>query len=185
VPGARQFGPLLWDLRSMVSVRGRSAVPWVFDVLYKFIIEPRVRAVVMFRASHRLHLIGLRPLAMLMKSIAISDSGADIHPAAKIGPGLCIVHSVGIVIGESVVAGSGLRIHQNVTLGDGPLPGQPLIGDRVVIGPGSAILGGISVGDGARIGANAVVVRSVPAGATAVGVPSHSTPRTGRTPASQ
>lgn len=80
-------------------------------------------------------------------------------------------HALGVVIGDGVVVGQRTRILQNVTLGGRGGDGVPVIGCDVVIGAGACVLGELTVGDGATIGANAVVIRDVPAGAVAVGVP--------------
>jgi serine O-acetyltransferase len=94
-----------------------------------------------------------------------------------IGPGLHLVHPVGVVIGGDVRVGAGCWIHQGVTLGCGARSGQPTLGDGVHVGAGAVVLGGVMVGDGAVIGAGAVVVSDVPAGATARGVPAVVYPR--------
>jgi serine O-acetyltransferase len=98
-------------------------------------------------------------------------SAADIPLNAKIGGGLLLPHPTGIVIHPEAVIGANCLIFQGVTLGTGPFPGLPRVGAGVDIGAGAKLLGGITIGDGAKIGANAVVLCDVPAGATAVGVP--------------
>ena len=92
-----------------------------------------------------------------------------------------IDHATGVVIGETTVVGEDVTIYQGVTLGGTSLrPGKrhPTVGDRVVVGAGAKVLGAITVGDDARIGANAVVVRDVPAGTVVVGVPGQIVART-------
>ncbi len=98
-------------------------------------------------------------------------SGADIPINARIGGGLLIPHPIGIVIHPEAEIGPNCLIFQGVTLGTGTGPGLPRIGAGVDIGAGAKLLGPITVGDGAKIGANAVVLCDVPAGATAVGIP--------------
>lgn len=97
---------------------------------------------------------------------------SDVDTQARIGPGLYTPHPFGIVIGAGVRIGKNVAILQRVTLGRAGLDHvYPVIGDSVEIGAGAAILGAIRIGDGARIGANSVVLKDVPAGAVAVGAP--------------
>jgi serine O-acetyltransferase len=95
---------------------------------------------------------------------------------ARIGPGLCLHHPFNILIPPTTVMGEQCTISHEVTLGYGPIPGMPRIGDRVTIGPGARVLGGITVGDDARIGANAVAIRDVPAGASLAVAPARVIP---------
>ena len=144
--------------------------------LGKLALSPNVRAVVTFRVAHALAERGLLPLALWLRGRALRRSGAELHPAATIGPGLLLVHSAGVVIGPEVVIGARARIHQGVTLGEPVHLGDgrwaaPRVGDDVVLGAHAVLLGDITVGDGARVGANAVVTRDVAAGATVAGVP--------------
>jgi len=101
-------------------------------------------------------------------------TGVDIHPAARLAPGVFIDHATGVVIGETAEVGADVTIYQGVTLGGTSLDTgkrHPTVGDRVIIGAGAKILGPITVGDDSRIGANAVVVKPVPPGSVVVGVP--------------
>jgi serine O-acetyltransferase len=101
-----------------------------------------------------------------------SVTGVDIPLNCHIGGGLLIPHPVGIVIHDRAVIGPNCLIFQNVTIGQGnPGPEVPVLGAGVDVGAGAVILGGIRIGYRAKIGANAVVLCDVPAGATAVGVP--------------
>lgn len=96
----------------------------------------------------------------------------EIPPSAELEDGCSLVHNgLGVVIHGKAVVGAGTKIFQNVTIGGRGGRGSPIVGHNVSLGCGSCILGGIHIGDGAKIGANAVVVKDVPAGATAVGVP--------------
>jgi serine O-acetyltransferase len=96
--------------------------------------------------------------------------GVDMT-GTPIGPGLFISHGQGTILSAERI-GANLQVHQGVTVGwDYKGDRRPIIGDDVFIGAGAKVLGAITVGDGARIGANAVVVCDVPAGATAVGIP--------------
>ncbi len=133
-----------------------------------------VHAVLWHRLSHALWRIGLRGLARFSSHLARWLTGIEIHPGAKIGRRLFIDHGMGVVIGETAEIGDDVLIYHGVTLGG--LSGQPgkrhpTIEDHVTIGAGAQVLGPIRVGRGARIGANAVVVRPVPAGCTVVGIP--------------
>lgn len=102
-------------------------------------------------------------------------TGIEIHPGAVIGERVFIDHGMGTVIGETAVIGDGCTIYHGVTLGGTSLykgtKRHPTLGRDVVVAAGAKVLGGFEVGDGARIGSNAVVIRPVPAGATAVGIP--------------
>jgi serine O-acetyltransferase len=113
-------------------------------------------------------------------------TGIDIHPAAQIGRGVVIDHGMGVVIGETAIVGEFVLIYQGVTLGGtGKEVGKrhPTIGNHVVIGAGAQVLGNIHIGDYARIGAGSVVLKSVPAHCTAVGVPSRNVCRCNTTTA--
>ena len=131
-------------------------------------------ALLAHRVAHLLHAIGLPFVPRLVSQVARLFTGIEIHPGAHIGCGLFIDHGMGVVIGETAVVGCDVLLFHGVTLGGvDARPGRrhPLVGDSVVIGAGAKILGAITVGSGARIGAQAVVLKDVPAGATAVGIP--------------
>jgi serine O-acetyltransferase len=101
-------------------------------------------------------------------------TGIEIHPGATIGRRVFIDHGMGIVIGETAVIGDDCTLYHGVTLGGTSWnkgKRHPTLGKGVVIGAGAKVLGPIVMGDGVKIGSNAVVVRDVPAGATAVGIP--------------
>ena len=102
-------------------------------------------------------------------------TGIEIHPGAKIGRRVFLDHGLGIVIGETTDIGDDCTIYQGVTLGGTSLykgvKRHPTLGKGVVVSAGAKVLGGFKVGDGARIGSNAVVLKEIPAGATAVGIP--------------
>ena len=102
-------------------------------------------------------------------------TGIEIHPGAKIGRRVFLDHGLGIVIGETTEIGDDCTIYQGVTLGGTSLykgvKRHPTLGKGVVISAGAKVLGGFTVGDGARVGSNAVVLKEIPAGATAVGIP--------------
>lgn len=163
--------PLIADLRHMAAAWDASPIGVVAQALPKIILQPRFRAVIYFRVSHwAWQRPGARALAYWLQASAIRTAGTEIHPAARIGPGLQIAHSVGIVVGHEVVAGADLVLYQGVTIGHRAAGGQPTLGDRVRIGAGAKVLGPITVGDDVKIGANAVVLADVPAGVTVSGV---------------
>jgi serine O-acetyltransferase len=159
--------------------------PWriVAKGLLKVPGYPAFLAIFMFRLSSAIYRIPpLRPFAHLCKAVAIAWCGAEIHPAAKIGPGFALVHSVGIVIGHEVRAGRDLVVYQGVTIGhDGKRSGQAQIGDRVRVYAGAKILGPVQVGDGAQIGANAVILADVRSGQTVSGIWRGHAPRADQT----
>lgn len=110
-------------------------------------------------------------------------TGIEIHPGAVIGKGLFIDHGMGVVVGETAIIGDDVTLFQGVTLGGtGKETGKrhPTIGNYVVIGAGAKVLGNIKIGDNSYIGANAVVLRDVPANSTVVGVPGHITKQDGK-----
>src|ERR1700693_3314969 len=117
---------------------------------------------------------GLRWLARWLSHWGRWLSGIEIHPGATIGRRVFIDHGMGIVIGETAEVGDDCTLYHGVTLGGTSWnkgKRHPTLGRAVVLGAGAKILGPILVGDGAKVGSNAVVVRDVPAGATAIGIP--------------
>jgi serine O-acetyltransferase len=159
------------DLRNMTAQW--DAPPWrvILLAVAKSTTSPALRGVMWIRAGMWCWSRGWRAPAHLCKARAVCVCGAEVHPAAIIGPGLALNHSVGIVIGHDVVVGRNLLLHHGVTLGHGgnSARGQPTVGDDVRIGAGAILLGGIRVGDRARIGAGAIVLSDVPADVTVVG----------------
>ncbi|UCB42184.1 MAG: serine O-acetyltransferase [Dehalococcoidales bacterium] len=116
----------------------------------------------------------LRFLARFTSHFSRFLTGIEIHPGAKIGRRFFIDHGAGVVIGETAEIGNDTLIYQGVVLGGTSLSKgkrHPTVGNNVVFGTGAVALGAINIGDGARIGSGSVVVKSVPAGATVVGVP--------------
>ncbi|MDR2016406.1 MAG: serine O-acetyltransferase [Burkholderiales bacterium] len=118
--------------------------------------------------------LGLRWLARWFSTIARWMTGIEIHPGATIGRRVFIDHGMGVVIGETAEIGDDCTLYHGVTLGGTSWnkgKRHPTLGTGVVVGAGAKILGPILIGNDARIGSNAVVVREVPPGATAVGIP--------------
>lgn len=138
------------------------------------LLYPGVHALLFHRIAHWLWRHKLLFLARLVSQVSRHFTGVEIHPGAKIGRRLVIDHGMGIVIGETAQIGDDCLIYHGVTLGGtGKDQGKrhPTIGNGVLISAGAKVLGPFKVGDGARIAANAVVLKEIPPGATAVGVP--------------
>lgn len=135
---------------------------------------PGFHALVWHRVTHPLWRSGWRWLARWLAHLGRWFTGIEIHPGATIGRRVFIDHGMGVVIGETAEIGDDCTLYHGVTLGGTSWnkgKRHPTLGKGVVIGAGAKVLGPILVGDGAKIGSNAVVVREVPAGATAVGIP--------------
>ena len=148
-----------------------------------FLLYPGVHALLWHRAAHWLYLRRRYLLARWISQHARSRTGIEIHPGASIGRRLVIDHGCGIVIGETAEIGDDCLLYQGVTLGGtGKDQGKrhPTLGNHVMVGSGARILGPFKVGDNARIAAGAVVLREVPPGATAVGVPARIVRMNGR-----
>ena len=143
-----------------------------FEVLTCY---PGLHAVVMHRWAAAFRRAGLHWLARWVSHIARFLTGIEIHPGATIGRRVFIDHGMGVVIGETAVVGDDCTIYQGVTLGGTSLAKgakrHPTLGRGVIVGANSQVLGGFTVGDDARVGSNAVVLKPVPPGATAVGNP--------------
>jgi serine O-acetyltransferase len=144
---------------------------------------PGLHALYIHKLSHWLWSIGMRWLARYTSHVGRWLTGIEIHPGAKIGCCVFIDHGMGVVIGETAEIGDGCTIYQGVTLGGTSLnpatKRHPTLGEGVIVAAGAKVLGGFTVGDGARIGANSVVLKEVPAGATVVGIPGRVVERKG------
>jgi len=125
----------------------------------------------LYRHSVRLDAAGRPSLAAACLQFGKLLSGIEIDHGAVIGEGTVFIHGNGIVIGPGSVIGRHCSIFHQVTVGSQDGESYPVVCDHVTIYPGAKIIGGITIGDGAKIGANAVVLSDVPAGATAVGNP--------------
>jgi len=135
---------------------------------------PGLHAIWLYRLAHFLWVREFISLARFISHISRFLTGIEIHPGAKIGRRFFIDHGMGVVIGETSEIGDDVVIYQGVVLGGTTRERKkrhPTIGNYVVIGAGATILGPVKIGDGARIGSGSVVVKSVPAGATVVGIP--------------
>lgn len=135
---------------------------------------PGVHAIFFHRIAHFLHTHGLIFIARVISQLNRFFTGIEIHPGAVIGKRLFIDHGMGVVIGETAVMGDDCTMYHGSTLGGtGNHTGKrhPTLGNNVLISSGAKVLGPVTIGDNSKIGANAVVLRDVPANATAVGIP--------------
>jgi len=143
----------------------------VFEILTTY---PGVHALIFHRLAHATWRFGAKWLARMVSHIGRWLTGIEIHPAAQVGRRFFIDHGMGVVIGETAIIGDDCTLYHGVTLGGTSWKKgkrHPTLGDGVVVGAGAKVLGPIDIGDGARIGSNAVVVKSVPMDSTVVGVP--------------
>jgi serine O-acetyltransferase len=140
-----------------------------------FLASSGLHAIWAYRVAHSLWgRPGTRLLARLLSQLVRAATGVEIHPGATIGRRFFIDHGMGVVIGETTEIGDDVMLYHGVTLGGRSLAKtkrHPTLGHRVTVGAGAKILGPILIGDDAQVGANSVVVKDVPAGAVAVGIP--------------
>ena len=135
---------------------------------------PGFHSVLFYRVSHWLWTRKWLLLGRFVSHLGRLLTGIEIHPGASIGRRFFIDHGMGVVIGETAEIGDDVTLYQGVTLGGTSLhhgKRHPTLSDGVIVGSGAQILGGFTVGKDARVGANAVVLAEVPAGATVVGIP--------------
>ncbi len=147
------------------------------DKAYKSLIEvillcPGYHALILHRLSHMLYNKKIYFLAMFISKITRFVTGIEIHPGAKIKKNVYIDHGVGVVIGETAIVEEGVTIYQGVTLGqtgkEESFYRHPIIKKNVMIGAGAKILGNITVGENSKVGAGAVVTKSIPKGKTVI-----------------
>lgn len=170
----------IWQIKAMLRTLRRD-VQSVFErdpaarsVLEILVCYPGLHALWGHRLSHWLWGQDLKLVARSVSQLVRWLTGIEIHPGATIGPGFFIDHGMGVVIGETSEIGADVTLYHGVTLGGTSLSKgkrHPTIEDRVVIGAGSKVLGAVTIGNDSRIGANAVVVKSVPPNSVVVGVP--------------
>ena len=148
--------------------------PAARGVLEVVLCYPGFHALVYYRMSNWLWRHQFFLLSRFVSHIGKMLTTIEIHPGARIGERFVIDHGTGVVIGETAVVGDDVLMFNNINLGGTSMsPGKrhPTLENDVVVGAGAKVLGPFTVGTGARIGSNAVVVKEVPPGCTAVGVP--------------
>jgi serine O-acetyltransferase len=163
------LGGIREDIRCVFERDPAARTTWEVITCY-----PGFHARLFHRLSHRLWKWNLKWLARFVSHLARWLTGVEIHPGARIGRRFFIDHGMGVVIGETAEIGDDVTLYHGVTLGGTSWDKgkrHPTLGHGVVAGAGAKILGPICVGDNAKIGSNAVVVKDIPAGATAVGIP--------------
>jgi serine O-acetyltransferase len=166
------FSRLREDIASIIERDPAARNGWEVLTCY-----PGLHAIVMHRWAHWCWSRGWKWAGRFISHIARALTGIEIHPGAGIGRRVFIDHGFGVVIGETAEIGDDCTIYQGATLGGTSLSKgakrHPTLQRGVIIGAGAKVLGGFTVGEGAKIGSNAVVVKEVPAGATAIGNPAH------------
>ncbi|HYP23092.1 MAG TPA: serine O-acetyltransferase [Actinomycetota bacterium] len=171
----RQTWPpgLRGDLARLFSSQGtHEGKPSLTGALVRAVTRPGPLAILLYRLGHRLWERGFHTLAEVLWRLNFFLSGADIHPGAKIGGGLRLTHTAGLVVGKGAVIGSDVTLLHGVTLGGSSrgffdpefTDGFPTIGDGSKIAAGAKLLGPITIGKGCFIGANAVVAKDLPDG---------------------
>lgn len=148
--------------------------PAVRTKLEAALCYPGLHAIWLHRLAHYFYKKGWILFPRLLNTFSRFLTGIDIHPGAKLGPGLFIDHGMGVVIGETTEIGSNVTLYQGVTLGGtGKEKGKrhPTIGNNVVISSGAKVLGSFKVGDNSKIGSGSVVLQEVPPNSVVVGVP--------------
>ncbi|HEX5394376.1 MAG TPA: serine O-acetyltransferase [Rhodocyclaceae bacterium] len=163
------FDRLREDIASVFERDPAARTTWEVLTCY-----PGLHALLFHRVSHRLWVAGFRWLARWLSHWARWLTGIEIHPGATIGRRFFIDHGMGVVIGETAEIGDDCTLYHGVTLGGTSWnkgKRHPTLENGVVIGAGAKVLGPLTVGKDAKVGSNAVVVRDVPSGATAVGIP--------------
>ena len=164
------FNHLRQDINSIIERDPAARNTWEVLTCY-----PGLQAIVMHRWASWCWWHGMKWLGRFISYVARIVTGIEIHPGATIGRRVFIDHGFGVVIGETAEVGDDCTIYQGVTLGGTSLhtgsKRHPTLARGVIVGAGAKVLGGFTVGDGAKIGSNAVVIKPVPAGATAVGIP--------------
>ena len=174
------FITLVFFYKEVKGVQERDpAARNTFEVLFLY---SGLHAIVLHRIAHKFWTWKMPLIPRAISQLARFLTGIEIHPGAQIGQGLFIDHGMGVVIGETSIIGNNVLLYQGVTLGGtGKETGKrhPTLGDNIVVGAGAKILGNIQIGSNSYIGANAVVLNTVPPNTTVVGVPGHVTKQDG------
>src|SRR3954447_12406019 len=150
--------------------------PAAHGALEVILAYPGFHARQLHRLAHTLHNAGVPVLPRVISHLNRMFTGIEIHPGAVIGEGLFIDHGMGVVIGETAIIGDNCQLTQGVTLGGTSTRREkrhPTLLEGVEVGAGAKVIGAVTLGEYCRIGAGSVVVTSVPAYATVVGVPGH------------
>jgi len=160
-------GLILSDLRAKAR--------WCYEsdrgtAILKVLLTDGTLAMILYRLMQWSGRYRLRPLEMLFNRLNAILCNCIIGRGAEFGPNLVLIHATGIVINGAVRGGAGVLMEHQVTIG-AERRQSPVLGNEVFVGCGARIIGPVTIGDRARIGANAVVVKDVPADATVVGVP--------------
>jgi serine O-acetyltransferase len=169
------FSTIRRDIQSVFERDPAARSTWEVLLCY-----PGLHAVWGHRVSHWLWIHKRKLIARWVSQQVRGLTGIEIHPGATIGAGFFIDHGMGVVIGETAEVGDNVTLYHGVTLGGTSLnkgKRHPTLGNDVVVGAGAKVLGAILVGESSRIGANAVVVRSVPPNSVVVGVPGQAVAR--------
>ncbi len=166
------FSNLRADIRSIIERDPAARNAWEVVTCY-----PGFQAIMMHRWAHWCWTHGLKWVGRFVSYLARIITAIEIHPGATIGQRVFIDHGFGVVIGETAVVGDDCTIYQGVTLGGTSLHAgvkrHPTLERGVIVGAGAKVLGGFTVGEFAKVGSNAVLLKPVPPGATAVGNPAH------------
>ena len=169
------FARLRSDIQCILDRDPAARSTWEVITCY-----PGLHAIWLHRPAHWCWTHGLKWPGRFISHLGRWFTGIEIHPGAKLGERVFFDHAMGTVVGETAEIGDGCTIYQGVTLGGTSLykgtKRHPTLGKDVVVSAGAKVLGGFVVGDGAKIGSNAVVIKPVPAGATAVGIPARIIP---------
>ncbi|MET3134424.1 serine O-acetyltransferase [Oxalobacteraceae bacterium GrIS 1.11] len=166
------FHNLREDINSIIERDPAARNGWEVLTCY-----PGFQAIVLHRRAHWFWTHRMKWLGRFISYLARIITGIEIHPGASMGRRVFIDHGFGVVIGETAVVGDDCTIYQGVTLGGTSLhtgsKRHPTLERGVIVGAGAKVLGGFTVGEYAKVGSNAVLLKAVPGGATAVGNPAH------------
>jgi serine O-acetyltransferase len=153
----------------------RAKAEWSYEsrgwkAVFKVVLTDGTPAMIWYRLMQWARRWRLTPLELLFNRINSIFCGCIIGRGAEFGPEFILIHSIGVVINGNVKGGSGVKIEHQVTIGAEKRK-SPVLGNNIFIGAGAKIIGEITIGDDAKVGANAVVLKDVPAGSTVVGIP--------------
>jgi serine O-acetyltransferase len=166
------FSKLREDIRSIIERDPAARNAWEVFTCY-----PGFQAIMMHRWAHWCWTHSLKWPGRFISYLARIITGIEIHPGAQVGRRVFIDHGFGVVIGETAIVGDDCTIYQGVTLGGTTLNSgskrHPTLARGVIVGAGAKVLGSFTVGEFAKVGSNAVLLKEVPPGATAVGNPAH------------